>query len=206
MSAAKGAMIPRELKQFFPDSESRGQIMKPLERLGFSAVHVTAITMSVVLAGGASAGTLDRIGQDKIIRIAHRDDEPPFSSKDKIGEPVGFMVDLCREVAKRLAGQLHLPSLNVSYVPVTAANRFEAIEQQKADLLCEPTSATLSRRESVDFSIPTFVDGASMMIRADGPRDFKSLTGQKIGVLGGTTTEQGLRGTLQAAGITSDVI
>jgi ABC-type amino acid transport substrate-binding protein len=182
--------------------------MKALERIRLSALRVTAllVTMGLVPAGGASAGTLDRIGQDKIIRIAYRDDAPPFSSKDKIGEPVGFMVDLCREVAKKLAGQLHLPSLNVSYVPVTAANRFEAIEQQKADLLCEPTSATLSRREVVDFSIPTFVDGASMMIRANGPRDFKSLAGQKIGVLGGTTTEQGLRGTLQAAGITSDVI
>ena len=206
MSAAKGATELTRVERIFPDPESRGQTMKQLERLCLSAVRVTAIMMSVVLAGGAAAGTLDRIGQDKIIRIAYRDDAPPFSSKDKIGEPVGFMVDLCREVAKKLADQLHLPSLNVSYVSVTAANRFEAIEQQKADLLCEPTSATLSRRELVDFSIPTFVDGASMMIRADGPRDFKSLTGQKIGVLGGTTTEQGLRGTLQAAGITSDVI
>src|SRR5215472_19187074 len=206
MSAAKGAMIPRELKQFFPDSESRGQIMKPLERLGFSAVHVTAITMSVVLAGGASAGTLDRIGQDKIIRIAYRDDAPPFSSKDKIGEPVGFMVDLCREVAKRLADQLKLPSLSVAYVPVTAANRFEAIQQQKADLLCEPTSATLSRRELVDFSIPTFVDGASLLIRADGPRNLKAMAGKKIGVLAGTTTEEALRNSLKEAGITSDVI
>jgi ABC-type amino acid transport substrate-binding protein len=42
---------------------------------------------------------------------------------------------------------------------VTAADRFEAITQQRADLLCEPTSATLTRRERVDFSIPTFLDG-----------------------------------------------
>ena len=182
--------------------------MKPVERSPFSAPLVTTllITICMIVAGGASAGTLDRIGQDKIIRIAYRDDAPPFSSKDKIGEPVGFMVDICREVAKKLAHQLHLTSLNVSYVPVTAANRFDAIQQQKADLLCEPTSATLSRRELVDFSIPTFVDGASLMIRANGPHDLKSLAGQKIGVLGGTTTEQGLRETLQAAGITSDVI
>ena len=103
------------------------------------------------------------------------------------------MVDLCRAVAKKLAEQLNLGSLNVAYVPVTAADRFEAIRQQKADLLCEPTSATLSRRELVDFSIPTFVDGASLMIRADGPHDLKALAGQKIGVLAGTTTEQALR-------------
>jgi ABC-type amino acid transport substrate-binding protein len=66
--------------------------------------------------------------------------------------------------------------------------------------------ATLSRRELVDFSIPTFVDGASLLIQASGPHDFKAMAGQKIGVLGGTTTEQGLRDTLKAAGITADII
>ena len=175
---------------------------------GFAPTAVIA-ALSVtagVFAGTASAATLDRIGQDKTIRIAYRDDAPPFSYKDKIGEPVGFMVDLCREVAKKLADQLHLTSLNVTYVPVTAADRFEAIQGQKADLLCEPTSATLSRRELVDFSIPTFVDGASLMIRADGPHDFKAMAGHKIGVLGGTTTEEALRNSLKLAGITAEII
>ncbi len=175
---------------------------------GFSAAAVIA-ALSVtagVFAGISSAATLDRIGQDKTIRIAYRDDAPPFSYKDKIGEPVGFMVDLCREVAKKLADQLHLTSLNVTYVPVTAADRFEAIQGQKADLLCEPTSATLSRRELVDFSIPTFVDGASLMIRADGPHDLKAMAGKKIGVLGGTTTEEALRNSLKLAGITAEII
>ena len=172
-----------------------------------AAAAITALSVTVgVFAATAAAGTLDRIGQDKSIRIAYRDDAPPFSYKDKIGEPVGFMVDLCREVAKKLADQLHLTSLNVTYVPVTAADRFEAIQAQKADLLCEPTSATLSRRELVDFSIPTFVDGASLMIRADGPHDFKAMAGHKIGVLGGTTTEEALRNSLKLAGITAEII
>jgi ABC-type amino acid transport substrate-binding protein len=116
------------------------------------------------------------------------------------------MVDLCREVAKKLGEQLNLASLNATYVPVTAADRFEAIRQQKADLLCEPTSATLSRRELVDFSIPTFVDGASLMIRADGPHDIKGLAGQEIGVLVGTTTEEALRNSLKVADMTAEVI
>jgi ABC-type amino acid transport substrate-binding protein len=163
--------------------------------------------MAFVLGGGAvSAGVLDRINQDKTIRIAYREDAPPFSYKDKIGEPVGFMVDLCREVAKKLAQQTNLAPLNVAYIPVTAADRFEAIRQQRADLLCEPTSATLSRRELVDFSIATFVDGASLMIRADGPHDLNAMSGQKIGVLAGTTTEQALRDTLKQAGIAAEVV
>jgi ABC-type amino acid transport substrate-binding protein len=169
-------------------------------------VIVLSIGISIAIAGNAPAGTLDRINQSKTIRIAYREDAPPFSYKNKIGEPAGFMVDLCREVTKRLADQLHLPSIKVDYVSVTAADRFGAIQQQKADILCEPTSATLSRRELVDFSIPTFVDGAGLMIRAGGPRSLKALSGQKIGVLAGTTTEQALHNTLQDAGITADVI
>ena len=170
-------------------------------RLGPAAVAALLITI-----GGASAGTLDRIGQEKAIRIAYREDAPPFSYKDKIGEPTGFMVDLCRAVAKKLADQLNLPSVNAVYVPVTAADRFEAIAQQKADLLCEPTSETLSRREQVDFSIPTFLDGASLMVRADGPKNLRDLAGKKVGVLAGTTTEEALRNTLKEAGIAGDVV
>jgi ABC-type amino acid transport substrate-binding protein len=165
-----------------------------------------SITALLITIGVTSAGTLDRIGQEKSIRIAYREDAPPFSYKDKIGEPAGFMVDLCRAVAKHLADQRSLPSLNVVYVPVTASDRFEAISQQKADLLCEPTSETLSRREQVDFSIPTFLDGASLMVRADGPKNLRDLAGKKVGVLAGTTTEEALRNTLKEAGIAGDVV
>jgi ABC-type amino acid transport substrate-binding protein len=153
----------------------------------------------------ADAGTLDKVRQDKVFRIAYRDDAPPFSFTDPIGEPAGFMMDLCRSVAKHIAEQLNINDLKVTYVLVTAANRFDAIETAKADLLCEPTSATLSRREHVDFSIPTFVDGASLLVAGDGPADFGGLAGKKIGVLAGTTTEQSLRDTLTSAGISAEI-
>lgn len=166
-----------------------------------------AVLAALVLASGAaSAGTLDHIRQDKTIRIAYRDDAPPFSFKGKTAEPVGYMVDLCRAVAKNLAQQLNLPPLNIDYVKVTAADRFEAIIQGKADLLCEPTTQTLSRRQQVDFSIPTFVDGAGLLIRSDGPKSLTALAGRKIGVLAGTTTEDELRASLKDAGITADVV
>jgi ABC-type amino acid transport substrate-binding protein len=152
----------------------------------------------------ASAGTVDRIQQEKAIRIGYREDAPRFSYKDKIGEPAGFMVDLCRAAAKKLADQLDLPSLNAVYVPVTAPDGFEAITQQEADLLCEPTSITLSRRELVDFSIPTLLDGAGLMVREDGPKNLRDLAERKIGVLAGTTSEEALRNSLKDAGITGD--
>jgi ABC-type amino acid transport substrate-binding protein len=180
-----------------------GLIVNSTKRIWLAPATIAAL---LIVAGAAAAGTLDRIGQDKAIRIAYREDAPPFSYKDKIGEAGGFMVDLCRAVAKKLGEQRNLSELKVLYVPVTAADRFEAITQQKADLLCEPTTATLSRREQVDFSIPTFLDGASLMVRADGPKSLRDLTGQKIGVLAGTTTEESLRNTLKEAGITGDLV
>jgi ABC-type amino acid transport substrate-binding protein len=116
------------------------------------------------------------------------------------------MIDLCRSVAKNLATGLNLGDLKIDYVPVTAANRFDAIQSGKADLLCEPTSATLSRREHVDFSIATFVDGASLLVSGEGPSEFGALAGKKIGVLAGTTTEQSLRDTLASAKINAEVV
>ena len=177
--------------------------MKLANRFRLAPAFTAALVGPAV---AASAATVDRIRQEQTVRIAYRQDAPPFSYKDKIGEPAGLMVDLCREVAKNLAGQLQLPSLTVSYFPVSAADRFEAITQQKADLLCEATSATLGRREQVDFSIATFVDGAGLLVRANGPKDLRAMASQKIGVLAGTTTEEALRNSLNDAGIAAEVI
>jgi ABC-type amino acid transport substrate-binding protein len=185
---------------------SNGRDMKQAASRRMVARVVALALVAAVVGWTASAGTLDRIGQDKTIRIAYGVGGPPFSYKDKSGEPAGYMVDLCREVAKKLADQLRLTSLDVAYIPVTTAEGLAAIGQQKADLLCAPTTDTLSRRESVDFSIPTFVDGAGLMIRADGPHDLKAMAGQKIAVLGGSTTEEALRASLQKEGINADVV
>jgi polar amino acid transport system substrate-binding protein/glutamate/aspartate transport system substrate-binding protein len=171
--------------------------------LRFASIALAAAALTL---GSAVAGTLDAVKQAKTIRLAVRDDAPPFSYKDKTGQPAGFMVDLCRAVVKHLANDLSLGELKIVYVPVTAADRFFAIQGGKGDLLCEPTSATLSRRGQVDFSIPTFVDGASIMVKGEGPSDFGALAGKKIGVLAGTTTEQSLRATLDAANVKANVV
>jgi ABC-type amino acid transport substrate-binding protein len=72
--------------------------------------------------------------------------------------------------------------------------------------LCEATSVTLSRRETVDFSISTFIDGASLMVRADGPSDVAGLAGKKIGVLAGTTTEAAAQDFLKAANTAAEFV
>jgi polar amino acid transport system substrate-binding protein/glutamate/aspartate transport system substrate-binding protein len=173
------------------------------------AILFVALLIALATGGGRPtfAGVIDKIRADQTIRIAYRDDAPPFSYKEaNSSEPTGYMVDLCRAVAKKLADQIGVPSLKITYVSVTAVNRFDAIEKNDADLLCEPTSATLSRRQHVSFSIPTFVDGASLLTSDKNLRDLNGLLGRKIGVLAGTTTEEGLRNTLKSRAIPADVV
>lgn len=153
----------------------------------------------------ANAGTLDRLRSDKTIRLAVRDDAPPFSFTNATGESAGYMVDLCRKVVANIADQLKMAELKIAYVSVKADTRFDTMASGKADLLCEPTSVTLSRRERVDFSLPTFIDGASLMVKGAGPNSFAALSGKKVGVLEGTTTEQGLRVALKDASINAEV-
>ena len=173
---------------------------------GMDVAALLLLAAVALLPGAALAGVLDRLHQTKVIRIAYRADAPPFSFKDSNGEPAGFVVELCRAVVTHLTQQLKLPSLKISYITVTAADRFAAIQQNKADMLCEPTSSTLSRRKLVDFSITTFVDGAGLMITPDGPQNLQALAGQTIGVLAGTTTEQELHKSLSGSAITATVV
>jgi len=176
-------------------------------RQAWCALLLASAAFAMSAGGAAAAGTIDRMRAEQTIRIAYREDAPPFSYKaaDRT-EPVGYMVDLCRAVAAKLADQLRLPSLKATYVAVTAANRFDAIEKGQADLLCEPTSVTLARRAQVDFSIATFVDGASLLTRNTGLKNLQAMAGHKIGVLSGTTTEDSLRSTLKDQGIAAQVV
>jgi len=143
----------------------------------------------LMLASTVQAGTIDRMRQDGTIRIAYRLDAPPFSFQGQEAKPAGLIVDLCQSVVQRLSQQIDLPDLKIAYVPIPAADRFDAIQQGKADLLCEATSVTLARRKMLDFSIATFVDGAGLLTTSQGPRSLREIAGQGVGVLGGTTTE-----------------
>jgi polar amino acid transport system substrate-binding protein/glutamate/aspartate transport system substrate-binding protein len=171
---------------------------------------VLAAVFAAFQIGGsvpAAAGTMDKLRADQTIRIAYREDAPPFSFKEGNNqEPSGYMINLCRAVAKKLGEQAGISTLKISYVPVTAANRFDVIEKRDADLLCGAASISLSRRAHVDFSIPTFIDGASLLVTDKTVQDFKALAGKKIGVLAGTTTEEGLRNALKAASIDAEVV
>jgi ABC-type amino acid transport substrate-binding protein len=157
---------------------------------------ITGLTLGLLIAGSACAGTLDEIRKRGEIRIGFRTDAAPFSYRDAKGRAAGYSVDLCALVVGGIRRRLGLDSLAVKLVPVSTDDRFTAIQDGRIDLLCGVTTVTLSRRAKVDFSQLTYFSGASVMMRADGPKDFAGLAGKSIGVRGATTTERLLRAVL----------
>jgi polar amino acid transport system substrate-binding protein/glutamate/aspartate transport system substrate-binding protein len=167
---------------------------------------MAAAAAALLMAAPAAAQVLDRLRAEEPLRIAVREDARPLSWTEGQA-PKGYSVTLCLEVARRVAAAEGLEGVNYVYVPVTAENRFAAIENGEADMLCGAATVTLSRRERVAFSIPTFVDGAGVMIRSDmridGLGDF---AGRRLGVRGATTTEEALRNTLERMGMEAEVV
>lgn len=153
-------------------------------------VFVPVLAGALSLASqAAGAATLDRIRDSGTFRIGYRADAKPYSYQDEQGQLPGYIVDLCLEVAAALG-----PDINPQFVRVASDQRFEVVRDGRVDILCDPSSVTMLRREMVDFSLPTFLDGAGVISRTGKPvRVFENLGDKRIGVLEGTTTEQTLR-------------
>jgi glutamate/aspartate transport system substrate-binding protein len=165
----------------------------------------TLILLAVTaLIGATSAAavspTLDRIKEKGAITFAYRDGAAPFSFKDRQGQMRGYSVDLCTRLAMSIQRELTLRELKIEWLPVDAATRLDAVASGKADAECGTTTITLTRMQTVDFSVPIFVDGGSILVHAKSKlaqlNDFK---GKRIAVIKGTTTEEALTRALKAS-------
>jgi ABC-type amino acid transport substrate-binding protein len=155
------------------------------------------LAMAAVLATAAAGqaqtrtGTLKTVGDTGTLKIGYRENAAPFSYAGSDGKPAGYSIDLCQEIAAAVQQELERPDLAVRWIPVTPENRIEAVATGAVDIECGATTASLSRQEKVDFTLMTFVDGASILVvenpAISGAGD---LGGKRIGVVTGTTTEK----------------
>jgi len=161
-------------------------------------VKICVALLSVLaLHGGAAAqeldGTLKKIKTTGTLAIGYLDSAPPFSFPGPDKRPVGYSIELCLRIASGVEKQLGLASLKIEWVPVTTANRIDMVVDGKVDIECSTTTASLSRQERVDFSLMTYVDGSGLLTRADANfRTTTELTGKRIAIIPGTTTEKAL--------------
>ena len=172
---------------------------------------LAAAVLALLLPGWALAqdlqGTLKKIKDSGTIAIGYREQSVPFSFRGNDGKPAGYSIDLCQRIVTGVQQQLKLPKLDVKWVAVTPETRIASVVTGTIDLECGSTTNSLSRQEQVDFSHMTFVDGGSLLVRAtDKMAAFQDLSGKKIAVIPGTTTDTAVRAALQKAFVTAQIV
>ena len=126
-----------------------------------------------------------------------------FSMTQPDGSQQGFDADYCRVVAAAILGDADA----INFVPLTAAERFTAVQTGQVDLLMRNTTWTQSRDTDVgmDFRPTTYYDGQQLMGRAsDGYSNSSGVTdiaGAVVCTNAGTTTEKNIADAAEAAGI-----
>ncbi|PWC55577.1 amino acid ABC transporter substrate-binding protein [Azospirillum sp. TSO22-1] len=159
-------------------------------KAGILAAAAAAFTFAV--AGGAQAGaTLDAIKAKGFVQCGVNAGLPGFASPDSAGNWTGLDVDYCRAVAVALFNDPQ----KVKFTPLSAQQRFPAIQSGEVDLLSRNTTWTLTRDTSVglNFAPVTYYDGQGFMVAKKlGVKSAKELNGATVCVQSGTTTELNL--------------
>jgi general L-amino acid transport system substrate-binding protein len=151
-----------------------------------------AIAATALVAAPAFAGkTLDAVKQRGQLVCGVNTGLAGFSQADSQGGWSGLDVDVCKAVA---AAILNDPT-KVKYVPLTAQQRFTALQSGEIDILSRNTTYTLTRDASLGlhFLPPTYYDGQGFMVPVKSKlKSAKSMKGATVCVQSGTTTEKNL--------------
>ncbi len=157
--------------------------------------YQTFATASIALlltAGTAHAGTtLDAIKKNGFIKCGVSDGLPGFSYADEKGSYNGIDVDVCRAIAAAVFGD----STKVKFTPLTAKERFTALQSGEIDVLSRNTTWTSSRdsAQGMHFAGVTYYDGQGFLVNKKlGVKSAKELEGATVCVQAGTTTELNL--------------
>jgi glutamate/aspartate transport system substrate-binding protein len=135
----------------------------------------------------------------KVIRIAYRADDRPFSFIGDWKEPDGYTIDICKRVARSIGEQFSLGDVKIEWVPVTVDTRFSAVASGKADMECGSSTVTLGRMKEVDFSDLVFVESTGVLVaKTANIKSFAEMSGKKIAVVAGTTNEHAVNEQIRA--------
>ncbi|MDQ7742857.1 amino acid ABC transporter substrate-binding protein [Hydrogenophaga pseudoflava] len=113
-----------------------------------------------------------------------------FSAADSNGNWTGLDVDYCKAVAAAMLGD----ASKVKWVPLTAQQRFTALQSGEVDVLSRNTTNTLSRDASLGlhFVGVNYYDGQGFLVNKGKITSAKQLKGATVCVQSGTTTEKNL--------------
>jgi len=139
----------------------------------------------------AKAGRLDLVKDRGLLHCGVNKTLPGFGFLNPKGQSSGFDVAFC----KALAAAVLKDADKVKYVPLSASQRFTALQSGEVDLLSRNTTWTASRDGAVglDFTVTTFYDGQGVIVKKGlGLRAVSELEGATICSASGTTTEKNI--------------
>jgi glutamate/aspartate transport system substrate-binding protein len=140
------------------------------------------------------SGTLKKIRDTGTITLGYRESSLPFSYLNKRTQPIGYSLDLCREIVEETATELDGMDIKIALAPVTAADRLAKVESGAIDLECGSTTSNLQRQKEVAFSPIFFVAGTKLMVsKSSTITSYRDLAGKTAVVTAGTTNEAALR-------------
>lgn len=152
---------------------------------------ILAMLAATVWAGPAMAddgpSMLQKIAATKRITIGFQAGYPPYSDVLD-GKPVGYVIDLCRQVVDGLRRQLGVDRLDIDFVPTPMAARFVMMREGRMDMECAATTITAERQRQVSFSTPIFFTATRFLaLRRNGYKTFADLAGRTVASLAGTS-------------------
>ena len=156
--------------------------MKLLKTISLS-VATLALASTV-----SNADTLDQVKKKGYVSCGVSTGIAGFSTTDSSGKWKGIDVDVCRAVASAVFGD----DTKVKYAPLTAKERFTALQSGEIDLLSRATTWTATRDTSLglNFAGVNYYDGQGFLVNKDiGVNSAKELDGATICIQAGTTTE-----------------
>jgi general L-amino acid transport system substrate-binding protein len=164
------------------------------------------LALAPVLASvGAHAETLKTVKDRGMVACGVSQGLPGFSSPDDKGNWTGLDVDVCRAIAAAIFND----ATKVKYVPLSAKDRFTALQSGEVDVLSRNTTWTLSRDTSLgaNFAGITYYDGQGFMVKkALKVNSALELNSASVCVQTGTTTEQNLADYFKANKMKYEVI
>ena len=150
-----------------------------------------AATVSAFAAGAAQAGTLDDVKKKGFVQCGVNPGLIGFGTPDSQNNWTGMDIDFCRAVAAAIFND---PS-KVKFTPLSAKERFTALQSGEIDLLSRNSTWTMSRDTSLGlrFAGVMYYDGQGFMVHKQlNVKSAKDLSGAAVCVQTGTSTELNL--------------
>lgn len=163
-------------------------------------LSLSAAALCVGMVSSASAATLDEVQERGELRCGVNVGLSGFSSPDQDGTWQGLDVETCRGIAAAIFDDPEA----VSFTPLTAKERFTALQSGEIDVLSRNTTWTATRDNSLglNFTATTFYDGQGFMVAKDlGVESPDQFDGASICIQSGTTHELNLADYFPSRGI-----